>query len=452
MTNGRARRRSVFSGLLLVLVGVVLLLHNIRGSFPNLLELVDRWWPLLLIVWGLAKLYDHLAARHSGQVSPRTITGGDILLVFLLIAVVASVGGYDWARHRGEIRDSDIWGIFGGSRYSFSEEVPVKAIPADARISIRTDRGDITVHPEEAAELRVLVKKRVSGTNEAEAQKRAQQVRIVITENSGSYEVRPEGQGERAEVDLEVHVPKQASVAVWTGHGGLQVNGLAGSVTAHGQRGDIEIRDTGGDVSAELIRGDAHILGVRGNVKLSGKGGQIEVADVKGEAVVEGEFFGPIRIEKTAKGMRFVSHRTDLTVSQLAGRMETGSGRLEVSDAPGNVSLTTRNYDVVLGNVAGRVHIENRNGNVELRFPQPPHETVEVSNTSGDIALVLPANSSFELHAETRSGEINSEFKELASLEKQERGSTRLDGKLGAKGPELRLKTSYGAIRLRKSP
>ncbi len=452
MTNGRGRRRSVFTGLLLILVGVLLLLHNLRGSFPNLLELVNRWWPVLLIVWGLAKLYDHLAARQSGQVPPRTITGGDIFLVFLLVAVVASVGGYDWARHRGEIRDNDIWDIFGGSRYSFSEEVPAKAIPADARINIRTDRGDITVRPEETAELRVVVKKSVSGTNEAEAQKRAQRVSVAITETSGSYEVRPEGQGQRAEVDLEVHVPKQASVAAWTDRGNLQINGLAGSVTAHGQHGDIEIRDTGGDVSAELIRGDAHIVGARGNVKLSGRGGQVEVADVKGEAVVEGEFFGPVRIEKVAKGARFVSHRTDLTVTELAGRIETGSGRLEVSDAPGNVSLTTRNYDIALENVRGRVHIENRNGNIELRFSQPPHEAVEVNNTSGDIALVLPANSGFELHAETRSGEINSEFKELASLEKQQRGNTKLDGKIGAKGPEFRLKTSYGAIRLRKGP
>ena len=448
MTSGGRRRRSIFSGLLLILLGVLLLLHNLRSYFPDLWGLFARWWPVLLIVWGLAKLYDHLMAQRTGQLPPRTITGGDIFLVILVIAIVGSIGGMDWVRRHGDSVDVRLpW----EQTYSFSEEVPAKAIPADSRISIRIGRGDITVHPEDTAEIRVAVKKIASGTAEEEAQKRANQVRIEITEKSGSYEVRPQGQGEHVAVDLEVHVPKQASVTAWTGRGGVQINGLQGSVTAHGEHGDIEIRNAGGDVSAELSRGDVHIVGTGGNVKLSGRGSRVEVADVRGQAVVEGEFFGPIRIEKVAKGVRFVSRRTDLTVTQLAGRIETGGGKLEISDAPGNVSLTTREYDIVLENVRGRVHIQNRGGNVKLHFPQPPREEVEVSNASGDIELTMPAKSSFEVHAETRSGQIECDFQELASLEKEEHRTARLDGVLGAKGPQLRLKSSYGTIRLHKS-
>ena len=81
MTNGRLRRRSIFSGLLLIALGTLLLLHNLRGAFPDLLELFHRWWPVLLILWGLAKLYDHLMAQHAGQPAPRTITGGDIFQI-----------------------------------------------------------------------------------------------------------------------------------------------------------------------------------------------------------------------------------------------------------------------------------------------------------------------------------------------------------------------------------
>jgi len=447
MTSGRPRRRSIFSGLLLILLGVLLLLHNLRGTFPDLLRLFDRWWPVLLILWGLAKLYDHLAARRMGQPPPRTITGGDILLLFLVVAIVGSIGGVDWARRHGDRVDIRLpW----EQTYSFSEEVPAKAIPAESRISIRTDRGDIAVHPEDTAEIRVVAKKISSGTAEEEAQKRANQVSVAITENSGSYEVRPQGQGERVEVDLEVHVPRRASVTAWTDRGSVQIAGLAGSVTVHSQHGDIEVRDTGGDVSAELNHGDGHIVGVRGNAKLSGKGGQVEVADVKGEAVVQGEFFGPIRIGNAAKGARFISRRTDLTVTQLSGRIETGSGRLEISDAPGNVTLTTRKYDITLENVTGRIQIENRDGNIELHFPQPPREDVEVANGSGNLELVLPAKSTFEMHAETRSGDIDCEFEGCAKNEVKTHGNKKLDWKVGTKGPQLRLKTSYGTIHLRK--
>lgn len=451
MTSGGRRRRSIFGGLLLILLGALLLLHNLRGYFPDLLGLFSRWWPVLLILWGVAKLYDHLMAQRTGQATPRTISGGDVLLVILLVAVVGSVGAYDWARKHGDMGDMEVWGPFGGSRYSFNEEVPARAIPAGSRINIHTNRGDIAVHPEAAAAIRVLAKKTVSSTSEPEAEKRARHVSVTVAEVPGGYEVRPGGPGEHAEVDLEVHVPKQASVTAWTGRGAVQISGLEGSMTVHGEHGDIEIRGAGGDVSAELSRGDARIVGAGGNVKLSGKGSRVEVADVKGQATVEGEFFGPIRIEKVAKDVHFLSRRTDLTVTQLAGRIETGGGRLEISDAPGNLSLTTREYDIVLENVRGRVHIQNRDGTVKLHFPQPPREAVEVSNASGDIEVTMPANSSFEVLAETRSGQIECEFPELTSLGKEEHGTARLEGAIGTKGPQLRLKTSYGTIRLHKS-
>ena len=399
MSNGRPRRRSIFSGLLLVLLGLLFLYHNFRGGFA-LWDIFERWWPALLILWGLTKLYDHLAARRTGEGAPSTITGGEIFLIILMVGLVGAVGGIESLRQHGEMGDLR-WPPWE-QLYSFNEELPAKPVKADSTISISTDYGDIAVHPEEAAEIRVLVKKVAGGGAESEAQKLAQQAAVVITESGGGYQVGTRNQGGRVQVDLAVHVPKQAAITARTPHGGVQISGVAGNVIAEAQRGDVGIRDAGGDVSAQMQRGDAHIVGARGNVRLSGRGGQVEIADVKGEAAVEGEFFGPIRIEKVAKGARFVSRRTDLSVSQLSGRIETGSGRLEITDAPGNVSLVTRKYDIVLDNITGRVHIENRDGNVELRFPQPPREPVEVTTTSGSIELVLPAKSSFEVHAESR--------------------------------------------------
>ncbi len=451
MTNGRPRRRSIFSGVLLILLGGLLLIHNFVANF-RLWDLFSRWWPVLLILWGLAKLYDHLVARRTGEPTPSAITGGEILLVIVLVGLVGTLGGIEWLHQHGDVGEFQ-WPPWE-QPYSFSEEVPAKAIPADSRITIRTDRGDITVHSEETAEIRVLARKMLGGPSESEAQKRARQVSVVIVETGGSYEVRPQAQnerGERVQVDLDVHVPKQASVTARTGHGNLQITGLAGSVTAEAQSGNIEVRDTGSDVSAEAKRGDVHIVGVRGNVKLSGRGGQIEIADVKGEAAIEGEFYGPIRIEKVAKGARFVSRRTDLTVSQLSGRIETGSGKLAISDAPGNVSLVTRKYDIVLENVGGRIHIEDRDGDVELHFPQPPREDVEVTDESGSIELVLPPKSSFEVRAESRSGDIDSEFHDPALKQTEDQGNSKLEGRLGTKGPQIRLRTSYGTIRLRKA-
>jgi len=69
---------------------------------------------------------------------------------------------------------------------------------------------------------------------------------------------------------------------------------------------------------------------------------------------------GPIRADKVAKGVRFVSHRTDLTLTQLSGHMEAASGNLEVVDAPGNLIVRTRDEDITIENAGGKVKIEDR--------------------------------------------------------------------------------------------
>ncbi len=451
MTNGRPRRRSIFSGLILIIIGLVLLTHTLRGDF-RLLELLSRWWPLLLIIWGLAKLYDHLAARRTGQPTSPTITGGEIFLVLVLVAIVAAAGFVDRAHRDLNIDTED---IVIGQRYSFSDELPAQAVAPDAAVSVNTDRGDVAVYGDESTnEMRVAAKKTATAWDESQAEQRARQVRAAIVKAGEGYEVRLEGQDStkgRVRVDLEIHLPKKVNLTARTGRGDVEVNELTGAVSVNTGKGNLTIRDVVGDVSAELRSGDVNLSGVKGNVKVSGRGGDVEIAEVEGQAVLDGEFFGTVRMSKVTQGARFISQRTDLTVTRLAGQVETGSGQMEISDVPGNISLTTREKDISLENITGRVRIENRSGNVTLRLSQPPRDDIEITNQSGNIELTLSPRSAFEIQAEARSGEIESEFDEPAlQVNKDQRGNSTLAGKLGARGPQIRLKTTYGTITLRK--
>ena len=72
MAYGRPRGSSVFSGLILIIIGVLLLLHNYRGF--ELGQLFVHWWPLLLIIWGALKLYERTVARSSHPRSRRAIS------------------------------------------------------------------------------------------------------------------------------------------------------------------------------------------------------------------------------------------------------------------------------------------------------------------------------------------------------------------------------------------
>ncbi len=328
-------------------------------------------------------------------------------------------------------------------------------MPANARITIRGVHGDITVRSGDEPEIRVNGKKNIKSWSETDARHIGEHVGVEIVQNGDAYEVRPAGGGDsRVSLDMDVVVPKKALLTVHSDKGDISVSDMATPVTINGGNGDIEVRNTTGDVSIDTRRGDVKVSGTKGDVKISGSGDSVEVVDATGNFTVNGEFVGPIRAEKIAKGVRFVSHRTDLTLTQLSGHMEAGSGNLEIVDAPGNLNVRTHEEEISIENAGGKIKVENRNGNVEVRFSSPPKEDIEIDNASAAITLGLPESSSFEIVADCHSGDIDSEF-EADTLKKTSPGSggdSHLEGKYGnGRGPKITLKTSYGSISIHKN-
>lgn len=450
--GARPRRRSIFGGVLFIVIGIVLLIATTRPDIDAWRWLGD-YWPVILILWGLAKLFDYAIARRTGDAAPRALSGGEIFLLILLICFGAAVSAgrkviYDHP-DLGEVF-GDVW----GESFSFSEEVaagmPVKP---GSLVKINNYRGNVEIHAEETGEIRVVAKKSVRASTDAEAERVAKDVSVTVREVPGGIEVRPELKDEgyrRVRVDMEIHVPKSVTIEAETDRGGITAAGIAGRLRISSARGDVEVRDAGNEVSVELKGGDVRIQGVQGPVRISGRGSEIEVADVTGDTVIQGEFYGPIRVKNIAKEVHFLSQRTDLTISQLPGRMEMGGGDLEIYDTPGNVTVTTRNKDITFENVGGRISVENRRGNVEVRLRQAPKEEVNITNESGTVELGLPENSTFELTATSRQGDVESDFEgpELRTT-RDDRTST-LQGRVGSRGPRVQLKTTYGTVRIRK--
>jgi hypothetical protein len=447
MGNGRPRGSSIFSGLFLIFIGILLLLHNYRDF--ELSRVFVHWWPLLLIFWGAVKLYERTVGPRSGSGGGTSITPGEVFLVLgllALIGVVAATEGIkrqwpDWTRDWGNTTTSDL-------------DVAPAAVPANARITIRGGHGDISVRSSDEAEIRVNGKKNVRSWNATDAQRVAEHVGVEIVQNGDGYEVHPSGGGDsRVSVDMDVVVPKKSQVTIRNDKGDISVADMATPVTINGGNGDVEVRNTTGDVSIDMRRGDAKVSGTKGDVKISGSGDSVEVVNATGNFTINGEFVGPVRAEKVAKGVRFVSHRTDLTLTQLGGHMEAGSGNLEVVDAPGNLILRTHEEEVSIENAGGKIKVDNRNGNVEVRFSSPPKEDIEINNASAAITLGLPGSANFEIVADCHSGDIDSEF-QADSLKQTTAGSgdSHLEGKYGnGRGPKITLKTSYGSISIHKN-
>jgi DUF4097 and DUF4098 domain-containing protein YvlB len=451
LSDVRHDRSSAFKGLLLILLGVLFLLHRFEPAL-GIGHLVRLYWPVLLIVWGVAKLFEHLAARREGGVRPSILSGGEAAILILVVVVLVgfSVADIVHRRHPGMDMNMDVF----SQKYSQSLVIPPAKIPAGALLIVKTGLGNITVHAGDMDEVRVSVNETAAGHSESAAHDRMNKAGVVMEKSGSGYLLHVVNQDSfrgSVAVDLDVEVPKKITLTAITPHGDINISGIAGGVTATTDSGDVEIHDSGSDVSVDLKKGDVRISDVSGDVRITGKGSEIDVSDVTGDATLQGDFYGPIRVRNVAKTTHYTSQRTDLTLLHLTGRLELDSGGIQIADMAGFAKITTHNKDIEVENVAGRLEILDSHGDINVNYSQPPREEISIVNESGQVDLTLPAKSSFEISAVSRSGEVQSDFSDSSLKQANDSDTGRLTGRIGTRGPKITIVTSYGTIYLRRS-
>lgn len=443
----------MFAGLLLILLGVIFLLNRFDPSL-GIGRLIRLYWPCLLILWGLAKLIDHLAARRTGQTRAPILSGGEAALLILLAVVLSAFTFRDWLRGHYPNLDFELPPFH--QTYSRSEDLAPRTISAGARVSIETARGDITVDGDGGNQLRVSVIKSAPASTDAAAGERMKDVTVVIEPVGDGYRIYPARQDDfrgRVSVGFEVHLPRTASVVAHTASGDIAATGIAGNLDVRAEHGDVVIHDAGADVTAALDRGDARILGVAGNVGLTGQGDDVEIADVAGDATLDGAFIGSIRVRDVAKTTRCTSPWSDVSVTHMTGQLELDAGDLSLSGVTGAAKVVTHNKDIDVENVAGRLDIANVHGDIKVAFATPPRADVNITNDAGAVEITLPAESSFDVSAVSRSGEVDSDFGDRSLTTANQGDTERFQGHFGATpgAPAITIATSYGTIHLRKS-
>ena len=115
MTNGARQRSSIFTGLLLILLGILFLLQRFDPQL-GIGHLLSRYWPVLLILWGLAKLIDHFTAQRTGEGRPPILSGPEAALMILVIAVLIGMSLRESILDRVSSWNSDVddgAGFFG---------------------------------------------------------------------------------------------------------------------------------------------------------------------------------------------------------------------------------------------------------------------------------------------------------------------------------------------------
>ena len=446
------RRRSIAGPIVLIVIGVIFLLGNMHYlSWASLHHYFARYWPALLILWGLIKLIEHQQDTRAGLPSRGIGAGGVLLIIFLVLFGMGftATDRINWnaLRHDADI-DGDFGGLFGNSyNYTSTLEQP---FVAGGDLRIVSDRGDVVVNNWADSKIKVVVRKRVVADNEDEGKKIDAQTQPTFTTagNLVTLNANTGGAGNKAVAsDLEIFIPAKAAVDISTRRGDVRLSGREGSVVAN-SHGDVTVADNNGPVNVTMRRGNLRLSTIKGDVNIEGRIDDINISDVTGAVRLTGDFFGHMNLSKLSQGVTFRSSRTDMTLARLDGELAMDSGDLRANSMVGPMHLATRSKDIHLEDVSGTLKVDNSNGTVEYHAGKNLGD-VEINNRRGEVQITLPRNAAFQMDARAQRGEIQSDFPTIQV--KSEHNAQYATGTVGSGGPQVRLVTDGGDVRIRQS-
>ncbi|HEY6936000.1 MAG TPA: DUF4097 family beta strand repeat-containing protein [Terriglobales bacterium] len=448
------RHRSFAGPVVLIILGLVFLLGNMHVITWHALGLwFARYWPVLIIIWGVVKLVEYYQAQREGTRAPGLGVGGFFLLLFLICCGLAAskAARVNWHAVGDEMDMGDnMWPVFGDT-YSFNDQMQ-QAFPAGASLRVVSNRGGVTVNSWDQKDIKVIVHKRLVADNEQQSKQVDSQTRptISVSGNLATVNANTTGAGDQHAVstDLDITVPRNAAVDVATQHGDISVQGRDAEVKVSNSHGDVNLGQITGNSTVVMRKGSLTAAHLKGDLSVDGRLDDTNISDVSGKLELTGDYFGDMSLAGVKKGVRFKSSRTDMEFSRLDGDLSMESGDLQAKSLVGPLRLLTRSKDIHLDNVTGDVKVENSNGSVEVHAGKLPLGSMQIDNSKGDIQVVLPAEAAFNLTARTRDGDIASDFNQVQV--NSDHGQSTASGTVGSGASRLEINNQYGSIEIRK--
>ena len=446
--------RSMAGAVVLILLGLLFLMGTMGVlNWHGLTMMFGRYWPALLILWGVIKLIEHEQSKRAGLPSRGIGVGGVFLMLFLIMGGLIATGAsrVDWGnlRNQFQIDDNDFDDIFGGSSFDYNGELNTPLPAGTTGLRINDDRGTVTVNVADDKKVRVSWRKKVHAENQQDADQINHKTDVTITpaDKVMVLNANIEGAGNKGvTVDMDVYVPRNMDLVITSRRGDVAVTGTTGSVDINHQHGEVNLNDVTGNATLNADHSSARMQHIKGDVTIQGKANEIAIEDVDGAVHLNGEFQESVRLIRVTKTVSFHSSRTDMEIAHLDGRLDLDSGDLRADSLAGPMHLTTRSKDISLEGLSGDLRLEDTNGTVEVGVHNPGN--IQIDNRKGDVQISIPPNTAIKVEARTREGEIQSDFGEI-KIENQHNQSS-ASGSIGSNGPRMAINCDKGDIELRK--
>ncbi len=447
------RRGSVIGPIILIVIGAAFLLNNIRPDL-SVIEMFVTYWPFLLIAWGVLRLVEiFFSAIRSSAVPQRGLSGGEWFLVILLC--ILGSGAFMAKRH---------WGHFGppnirirgiemfGEPFDYTITEQKVACGKTPRVLVENFRGNARIVGSDVSEVRVAGRKTVRAFKQAEADQANEATKVEVVNQGDLIIVRTNtdriGGDRRISADLDITVPKGATIEGRGRFGDFDVSDLHGNVDINSDNAGVRVQNIDGNFQVDLRRSDiVRAVNVKGNVEVKGRSNTIEFENIQGEVTMAGAY-SDLQFRKIPKGIRYDGEQTQFRVQSVPGEIRLARGYWNGTDLVGPITVHGHSKDVQINGFTQSLEVQVDRGDIEIKPGRLPLSKMDVRTNNGDIEFSIPPAAKFDLRAEVQKGEINNEFGQPLRNESSGRGSS-LRGTVG-EGPAITLNSDRGTIVVRK--
>ena len=447
------RRHSLVGPFVLILIGLLFLFRNLHPEWISF-ELITRYWPFLLVAWGLLRLIEVFIWHFSTKpISGGGVSGGEWVLIVFICAIGSLAflihGRFpSWAPIVSIGRSAELFGE------AFDYPIAEQRRPASAPlIVVENLRGNTRIVGADTQEVKVTGRKTVRAYGQSQADEANRRTPIEILAQGGQIQIRTNqeraGGQQRVSADIELTVPRGSSIQASGRYGDFDIINLQGAVEVKSDNAGVRLQNIGGKVRVDTRRSDiVRAVNVKDSVEILGNGRDVELENVEGGVTVNGYYSGDIQFRNLAKGLLFQSGATELRFERLPGQLEMDLSKISVSNVVGPLRLSARTKDVEITDLSGELQATVDRGDVSLVNKLPPTAKIDITTRNGDVDLTLPANAKFEMSGTTDSGQVTSAFGDSVRITTEGRGAT-LKGSTGG-GPQIIVHSDRGQLALHK--
>ena len=185
------------------------------------------------------------------------------------------------------------------------------------------------------------------------------QVSLRLTSVLASLRAIAGPRGRRGEVTYEVSVPANVRVLVRTSAGSITAKGVGGDIEVRAATGDVTISDNGGLVVAEIMSGDFVGTRLSGGARIDATSADVEILGATGEIIIDN-----------------TSGETTLN--------DVKSSSVQVESVSGDITFQgTIERD-------GRYRMTSHSGTISLGIPDNAGAFVSLASYAGTINTLLP--------------------------------------------------------------